>query len=161
MKQHLVQNTAVGDVTTLYCSSSCALHQYGLLSAKTCCCINCINIRNSCVKVKIVCNIETLLLSSRHAQWQILFYNILLRSLSNRCGQSRVSTVQQFSCCKQLNILNICGRKDLLNEVTSFAPEYKTTAVYISLIWISEGIFPLYFSHSSFLVNKCGWKTWE
>ena len=59
MKQHLVQNTAVGDVTSLYCSSPCALCQYGLRSAKTCRCINCINKWNSWVKLKIVCNIET------------------------------------------------------------------------------------------------------
>jgi len=39
MKQHTVQNTAVGDVTSLYCSYPCALHQYGLQSAKTCCCV--------------------------------------------------------------------------------------------------------------------------
>jgi len=30
MKQHPVQNTAVGDVTSLYFSSSWALHQNGL-----------------------------------------------------------------------------------------------------------------------------------
>jgi len=30
------------------------------------------------------------------------------------------------------------------------------TAVSISLIWTWQQIFPLYFSHSSFLVNKCG-----
>jgi hypothetical protein len=60
MKQHPVQNTAVGDVTSLYCSSPfVALHQNGLQSAKTCCCMNCINIQNIRLKVKIVCNIET------------------------------------------------------------------------------------------------------
>ena len=112
MKQHPVQNTAVGDVTSLYFSSPCALHQYGLQSAKTCRCINCINIWNSWVKLKIVCNIETPLLSSGHARWQILFYNILFRSLTNRCGQSTVSIIQQLSCCRQLNISNICGRKN-------------------------------------------------
>jgi len=39
--------------------------------------------KNGHVKLKIVCNIETPLLSSRHAQQQISFYDILLRSLTN------------------------------------------------------------------------------
>jgi hypothetical protein len=99
-------------VISLYCSSPCTLQQYGLQSAKTCRCINCIDMWNSRVKLKFVCNIETRHFSSRHAQRQILFYDILMRSLTNRCGQSRVSTIQLFSCCKQLNISNIFGRKN-------------------------------------------------